>query len=260
MELDLTGKVALVTGTGRGIGLATVRALQHEGAKVVAATRSASAELASTGATMIQADLTTSEGVASVVAAIQRTHGRLDLLVNNVGGGTRLGLAPFAQLNDADWQDAWETNLMSAVRVTRAALPLFPDDGGAIVNVSSIGARKPDGPPLAYNVAKAALTAFGIGVAAELAQAKIRINTVSPGPTRTGMWESESGLGGQLAAALGAPIGAIVAGAPEQVGMVTGRLSEPEEVADLICFLLSDRAGNITGSDYLIDGGAVRTV
>lgn len=260
MELDLSGKVALVTGASRGIGLATVRALQREGAAVVAAARAVGEDLAATGAAVVEADLTTQEGTDEVITEVESTHGRLDLLVNNVGGGTRLSLAPFVALEDADWADAWETNLMTAVRVTRTALPLFGRRGGAIVNLSSIGARKPDGPPLAYNVAKAALTAFSIGAAAELAKTGIRINTVSPGPTRTAMWESETGLGGQLAQALGAPIEAIVAGAPEQVGMVTGRLSEPEEVADLICFLLSGRAGNITGADYLIDGGAVRAI
>ena len=105
----------------------------------------------------------------------------------------------------------------------------------------------------------AALTAFSAGLAAELGPKNIRVNTVSPGPTRTAMWESPEGLGGQVAAALGVPIEAIVAGALEPVGMLTGRLSEPHEVADLITFLLSDRAGNITGADYLIDGGALRT-
>ncbi|MCX4471339.1 SDR family oxidoreductase [Micromonospora sp. NBC_01655] len=259
MELDLSGNVALVTGASRGIGLAAVCALQREGATVAAVARAASPDLEATGATIVCADLASPDGADEVIAAVERAHGRLDLLVNNVGGGARLSLAPFGQLEDADWQDAWETNAMSTIRATRTALPLLARHGGAIVNVSSIGARKPDGPPLAYNVAKAALTAFS-GAAAELAASGIRINTVSPGPTRTAMWESETGLGGKLAAALGAPIEAIVAGTPEQVTMVTGRLSEPEEVADLICFLLSDRAANITGADYLIDGGAIRTV
>lgn len=259
MELNLSGKVALVTGASRGIGLATVRALRGEGAEVVAVARSASAELETVGATVVIADLTSADGAGKTLEAVRQLHGRLDLLVNNVGGGRRLSLAPFGELTDEDWDDALATNLMTAVRVTRTALLLMSTHGGAVVNVSSIGARRPDGPPLAYNVAKAALSALTSGVAAELAQHGIRINTVSPGPTRTAMWESEHGLGGQLAAAMNAPIDAIVAGAPAQMGMVTGRLAEPEEVASLICFLLSERAANITGADYLIDGGAIRS-
>ncbi len=147
---------------------------------------------------------------------------------------------------------------MSAVRTTRAALAHLAAARGAMVNVSSIGARRPEGPPLAYNVAKAALTAFGRGLATELGPMGVRVNTVSPGPTRTAMWQSETGLGGQLAAALGTSVDAVVAGAPAQVGMVTGRMSEPEEVADLIAYLLSPRAANITGADHLVDGGAIR--
>lgn len=257
MDLGLSGKTAVVTGASRGIGLATAEALSSEGAKVVAVARTLSPALKDLGVTVMHADLTTSSGANELVRTIGENYSKVDLLVNNVGGGQRLGLTPFAQLTDDEWDDAIATNLMSAVRVTRSVLPLM-GQGSAVVNVSSIGAHRPDGPPLAYNVAKAALTALGTGMAKELAQRGMRVNTVSPGPTRTAMWESSAGLGGQLAAALDAPLEAIIAGAPDQVGMLTGRLSEPDEVAALICFLLSERAGNITGADYVIDGGAVR--
>lgn len=260
MDLDLAGKIAVVTGASRGIGLATVRALRDEGAVVVAAARRPTPDLTAAATTTVATDLATADGATRLIEAARREHGHVDLLVNNVGGGARLSLAPFGELDDEDWADALATNLMSAVRVTRAALPLLGRNGGAIVNVSSIGARRPDGPPLAYNVAKAALSALTAGLAAELARLGVRVNTVSPGPTRTAMWQSEHGLGGQLAAAMNVPIDAVVAGAPAQVGMVTGRLSEPEEVASLICFLLSGRADNITGADHLVDGGAIRSL
>lgn len=120
------------------------------------------------------------------------------------------------------------------------------------MNVSSIGDWKPEGPPLAYNVAKAALKAFGRGLATELGPQGVRVLTVTPGPTRTAMW-------GQMAAATGLPEEVIVAHVPEQMGMVTGRITEPDEVAALITYLASPRAGNITGSDHLIDGGAIRS-
>jgi NAD(P)-dependent dehydrogenase (short-subunit alcohol dehydrogenase family) len=259
MQLELNGKTAIVTGASRGIGLATVQALRAEGVQVVGAARKPTPELEATGALAVPVDLATREGAQSLVDETVRAFGGVDLLVNNVGGGDLLGLAGFADLDDDAWADAFEINLFATVRVTRAALPWLVRDGGAVVNVSSIGAWRPEGPPLAYNVAKAALKAFGRGLATELGPSGVRIVTVSPGPTRTSMWEGDSGLGAQLAAALGAPQDAIVAGAPEQIGMVTGRLAEPAEVADLISYLLSPRAASITGSDHLIDGGAIRT-
>jgi NAD(P)-dependent dehydrogenase (short-subunit alcohol dehydrogenase family) len=259
MQLELSGKTAIVTGASRGIGLATVEALRAEGVQVVGAARKLTPELEATGALAVPVDLATREGAQSLVDETVRAFGGVDLLVNNVGGGDLLGLAGFADLDDDAWADAFEINLFATVRVTRAALPWLVRDGGAVVNVSSIGAWRPEGPPLAYNVAKAALKAFGRGLATELGPSGVRVVTVSPGPTRTSMWEGDCGLGAQLAAALGTPQDAIVAGAPEQIGMVTGRLAEPAEVADLISYLLSPRAASITGSDHLIDGGAIRT-
>jgi NAD(P)-dependent dehydrogenase (short-subunit alcohol dehydrogenase family) len=258
MNLDLAGKTAIVTGASRGIGLATVRALQGEGVGVVAAARKPTRELDATGARFVPVDLAGPDGGAALVGAIRAEVPVVDFLVNAAGGGDRLSLKGFADLDEEDWLDALSTNLLSAVRTTRAALELLTAPGAAVVNVSSIGARRPEGPPLAYNVAKAALTAFSRGVAAELGPRGVRVVTVSPGPTRTDMWEAADGLGGQLAQALGAPIEAVVAGAPEQIGMVTGRLAEPVEVASLITYLLSPLAANITGSDHLVDGGAIR--
>jgi len=260
MRLGLDGKVAVVTGASRGIGLATVKALRREGVRVAAVSRTPLVDGGDEGVVSIPADLTRPDAPAAAISEAVQALGRIDLLVNNVGGGSRLSLAGFGELTDSDWEDAIAINLLTAVRMTRAALPSLVEVNGAVVNVSSIGARRPEGPPLAYNVAKAALTALGRGLATELGPQGVRVNTVSPGPTRTCMWESPEGLGGQLAVALGAPVDAIVAGAPAQMGMVTGRISEPEEVADLITYLLSPRAANITGADYLIDGGATRTV
>ncbi len=252
MELGLEGKTAIVTGAGRGIGLATVRALRAEGVRVMGAARTPGDELRATGASTIAVDLTSSDGADRLVRATVEEFGGVDLVVNNAGGGD-LTLDGFVDLSDEAWMRTIDLNLLAAVRVTRAAMPSLLDGGGVVVNVSSIGARRPEGPPLAYNVAKAALTAFGRGLAAEVGPRGVRVLTVTPGPTRTAMWEG-------MATATGAPLDAVIAAVPDQLGMVTGRMSEPEEVADLITFLLSDRAGNITGSDHLIDGGAIRSV
>ena len=151
-----------------------------------------------------------------------------------------------------------EVNLMSAVRVSRALLPSLMSRAGVIVNVSSIGAWQPAGPPLAYNVAKAALKAFGKGLAEEFGPRGVRVVTVTPGPTRTDVWEGPEGLGAKFAAAAGAPHDQFLAQVPAMLGMVTGRLAEPDEVAALITFLLSPLAGSITGSDHRVDGGAVK--
>lgn len=253
MDLELTGKVALVTGASRGIGLATVEALVGEGVTVVGVARGATPELEATGATVVSADLSRPEGAQAVVSAALAAHGGLDLVVNNAGGGDQLSLAGFLDEPDDAWQAALDLNLLAAVRVTRAALPSLIERGGVVLNVSSIGAWKPEGPPLAYNVAKAALKAFGAGLATEVGPLGVRVLTVTPGPVRTAMWEE------QMAQATGMPPEAIVAGVPQQLGMVTGRMSEPSEVAALIAFMLSRRAANITGSDHLIDGGAIRS-
>jgi NAD(P)-dependent dehydrogenase (short-subunit alcohol dehydrogenase family) len=128
-----------------------------------------------------------------------------------------------------------------------------------IVNVSSIGARMPAAGPVAYNTAKAALTALGKALAEEFGPAGVRVVTVTPGPVRTAVWEAPRGLGAQLAAAANVGQPEFVAQLPAMMGMTTGRLTEPGEVAELIAFLASERALNITGADFRIDGGLVNT-
>lgn len=258
MNLKLSGKTAIVTGASRGIGLATVLALQSEGVNVIGAARRMTPELERSGAGVVLVDLATADGPRELVARATRQLGGIDMLVNNAGGGESLGLEGFLDLDDADWSAAFELNLFAAVRTTRSALPSLMERHGSVVNVSSIGAWRPEGPPLAYNVAKAALKAFGRGLATEVGPFGVRVVTVSPGPVRTAMWEGPEGLGAKVSRATGMPIEQIVAGAAHQMGMVTGRMAEPDEVAGLITYLLSPMAGAITGSDHLIDGGAVR--
>jgi NAD(P)-dependent dehydrogenase (short-subunit alcohol dehydrogenase family) len=142
--------------------------------------------------------------------------------------------------------------------MSRALLPTLVARHGVIVNVSSIGAWQPAGPPFAYNVAKAALKALGRGLAEEFGPQGVRVATVSPGPTRTDVWQADDGLGAKFAAAAGVALDALVEQLPSIIGMVTERLTEPSEVAALITFLLSPLAASITGSDHRIDGGAVK--
>ncbi|QES45012.1 3-oxoacyl-ACP reductase [Streptomyces venezuelae] len=264
MDLRLTGKTALVTGASRGIGLATVTALLDEGVRVVAAARTITPELGATGATAVAVDLTAPDGPARAVDRARTEFGGLDLLVNNVGGGDADAnwTGGFLDVTDQQWTDAFDVNFYAAVRTARAALPLLfeAEAGGAIVNVSSTSALTPHAGPIAYSTAKAALTAFGKALAEQVGPRGVRVNTVSPGPVRTAMWESPDGYGAQLAASLGVPHARLLDGLPATAGMVTGRLVEPAEVAALIAYLGSPLAASITGADHVIDGNSVKSV
>ncbi|WPO73340.1 SDR family NAD(P)-dependent oxidoreductase [Streptomyces sp. KN37] len=259
MDLQLNGKTALVTGASRGIGLAVVRALSAEGVRVVAAARTAAPELRAAGAHPVAVDLSDPVGAERLVADATAELGGIDILVNNVGGGDGGLSGGFLDVTDAQWAQVVDLNFFATVRVTRAALPALLAARGAIVNVSSVGARVPHGGPLAYTTAKAALTAFGKAIVHEFGPKGVRVNTVSPGPVRTDMWESPSGYGAELAAAMGIPHADLLAGLPSATGMVIDRLVEPEEVAALVAYLSSPLAAATTGADHVIDGGSIKT-
>jgi NAD(P)-dependent dehydrogenase (short-subunit alcohol dehydrogenase family) len=246
----------LVTGASRGIGLATVRAFTAQGDRVIGVARTITPELTATGAHTVAADLTTPDGISRLI----KEAGDIDVLVNNAGGGVAsAAVHGFLDVEDAEWRSLFDLNFFAAVRVTRAALPALIARRGVIVNVSSIGARVPSAGPVAYNTAKAALTALGKALAEEFGPAGVRVVTVTPGPVRTAVWEAPDGLGAQLAVAAGAGHQEFLAQVPASMGMTTGRFAEPAEVAELIAFVASARAASITGADFLIDGGLVKT-
>lgn len=243
MDLGLTGKKAVVTGASKGIGKAVADALAAEGAQVVAAAR--------TGA--LPVDLTTPQGVATLA----ETAGDVDILVNNLGGV--IEMTGFLDLTDETWQATYELNLFSTVRVTRALLPGLLRRRGVIINVSSIGARAAYR-PTDYGTAKAALTNLSKALAEEFGDQGLRVLTVSPGPTRTQNWADPHGYAGRLAEAEGTSLADFLAETPARMGITTGRLTEPEETAALVTFLASPKAANLTGADYLADGGALKAV
>ncbi|MFC7586531.1 SDR family NAD(P)-dependent oxidoreductase [Nonomuraea antimicrobica] len=195
MDMRLTGKTAVVTGASRGIGLAITQALAGEGMRVVAAARTITPALKETGATALTADLSTSGGPAELIGRALAELGEIDLLVNNVGGGD-VGddhVGGFLGFADEHWVRDYDLNFLSAVRATRAALPSLLRSRGTVVNVSSNGARMPHAGPVTYTTAKAALTAFGKALAEEFGPQGVRVNTISPGATRTSLWESPTG-------------------------------------------------------------------
>lgn len=263
MDLHLDGKVAVVTGASKGIGLAVAEALCREGARVVAGSRTETAELAALrgtyGLSVVAVDLATSDGPAELIASAVERHGGLDVLVNNVGAGS--ARAGFLAVDDDEWRRIFDTTFFSAVRASRAAIPaLRARGGGAIVTISSINARLPFPMVVDYSAAKAALTNLTKALSEEFAPEGIRVNAVSPGPVRTPFWTDPGGTADAVAQATGTDRDRVLDEVlPQMMGISTGRVSEAHEVADLAVFLASDRAGNITGADYVVDGGQLKT-
>ncbi|MEU6190515.1 SDR family oxidoreductase [Nocardia sp. NPDC047038] len=261
MDLHLSGKIAVVTGASRGIGLAISQALVDAGAHVVAGSRSRGAGLGALvdagKVTFVSADLSLPGGADDLIAAAA-DHGGIDILVNNVGAVT-VQPGGIARVTDDQWQASWDLNVMGTVRPTRAALPqMYRRGGGSIVIVGSVNAYYPDPGIYDYCATKAAVTNFGKALSKELGPRNIRVNSISPGPVTTGLWLDEGGVADTIADASGQ--------SPEQVRSATagaaamGRFTTPDEVADLVVFLASDRSANITGSDLRIDGGFVTTI
>ncbi|MEU6251144.1 SDR family oxidoreductase [Streptomyces sp. NPDC047043] len=258
MDHELDGQVAVVTGASRGIGLAVVQALAGEGARVIAGARHSSGELdelAKTGAVeVVEVDLATESGPARLV---ERAGDRVDILVNNVGAAP-VRPEGFLSITDEHWLTSLNLNLLAAIRTTRAALPLMLAQGrGSIVNIASVNAALPDPLVLDYSTAKAALLAFSKGLSKEVGARGIRVNTVSPGPVATDLWLADDGVAATMSRATGADPSTVAAGAAK--AMVTGRFSQPAEVAEAVLFLAGPRAANTVGTDVRVDGGFIPT-
>ncbi|TVT30365.1 SDR family oxidoreductase [Amycolatopsis rhizosphaerae] len=260
MDLQLAGRVFLVTGASAGIGEATVRVLAAEGATVVGVAREADGvERLGAAVSAVAADVTDPGAAARVVAEVLDRHGRLDGLVNNVGGLT--ARAGFLDVSDEQWHDTFELNFHSVVRMTRAALPALLERGGSVVHVTSEAARLPDVPLIDYAAAKTALLSLSKTLAGEFGPRGVRSTVVAPGPTRTRLWDAPGGFADQLAARFGLePEAAIEHFVREVRRLPSARLGTPDDVARVVAYLLSPLARQVTGAEWAVDGGALRQI
>jgi NAD(P)-dependent dehydrogenase (short-subunit alcohol dehydrogenase family) len=254
---EFAGKRVLVTGGTKGIGEAIAKRLARAGATVIITARSTVAEGAA--GHFITADLGTVEGAEKVVREVLERFGGVDILINNVGGSNAPG-GGFAALTDEHWAHALNSNLLAAVRLDRGFLPGMLERGrGVIIHISSIQRSLPlHDSTLAYAAAKAALTNYSKGLSKEVGPKGVRVNSVAPGFIETTAAEA---LIERLAASSGTTREATLRGLMDSLGGIPiGRPGRPEEVAELVAFLASDRAPSIHGSEYVIDGGTIPTV
>jgi NAD(P)-dependent dehydrogenase (short-subunit alcohol dehydrogenase family) len=261
MDLGLNGRRALVTGASKGIGLAVTEALVAEGASVVAGARTTTPALDALAAAgsveAVRVDLASASGPGELAEAALRS-GSLDILVNNVGAVTPR-LAGFVAVSDDEWLRTLTLTFLAAVRTTRAVLPAMLANGrGSIVTVCSVNAFLPDPVVIDYCAAKAALANFSKALSKEVGPHGIRVNTVSPGPVATDLWLGDHGVAAAASGAQGVAASDVVHGQEQQAA--TGRFTTPAEVADLVVLMASDRTGNVTGSDFVIDGGLTTTL
>lgn len=255
---ELEGKYALVTGgTKGGIGEAIVKRLAQAGAVVITTARKTPDELKESKL-FVEADISTPQGTSKIINHILENFGGVDILVNNVGGSST-PIGGVLKQSDTDWQQTFETNLFAVVRLDRGLLPHMLKQGcGVIVHVTSIQSRFPGENTMAYSAAKAALTNYSKGLATELAPEGIRVNTVAPGFTET---KSAERLIKRMAEERGTNYEEARQALMDSLGGIPiGRTARPEEVAELVAFLVSDRASYIIGAEHTIDGGIVRTI
>ncbi|MGI8749082.1 MAG: SDR family NAD(P)-dependent oxidoreductase [Thermoleophilaceae bacterium] len=246
MDMGLQDKACVVTGASRGIGAATQRLLEAEGAKVLGVSRSSAFE----------ADVTDPAAAERIVAECVDRFGAIDVLVNNAGTSE---IKPLEELRDADWQAQWDLNVMASMRLMRAAAPRMAERGaGRIVNVSSSSGKRPSATNAAYSVAKAAQLSLSRAFADAWAGKGVLVNAVAPGVVGTGLWMDEGGMADQVAQARGQSREEVIEAQAAKIPI--GRLGTDEEVAAIVVVLCSALASNVAGAAWSVDGGSVSLI
>ena len=257
----LAGRTVVVTGAASGIGEGIAQLFASEGANVVAGDRDAQLLSDGIGAhdnvTAVETDLSTREGCEALVQAAVDAHGSVDVLVNNVG------IAPwrdsFLDTSDEDWDLVLGVNFFSMVRCARAAIPHMVGQGsGAIVSIASDVGRAPDPFFVDYAVSKAGVLSLSKALSVEFGPKGIRSNVVSPGPTRTPLWDRPGGFAESIAADLGMEKEAAIDHFAKEIRKLPlGKLGQPGDVANAVFYLASDLASQVTGSEYCVNGGVL---
>src|SRR5262245_59386885 len=242
MDLGISGRVAVVTGASRGIGAATADLLEAEGVRVLRVSRGEGI------------DVTAPDAAAAIAA---RAPGPVDILVNNAGTSFARDLD---DLSDDDWNGLWELHVMASMRLMRAFAPAMAERGwGRIVNVTSSAGKRPSLTNAAYSVTKAAQGSLSRVFADTYATRGVLVNAVAPGPVSSPLWVDDGGLGDQTAAARGLESrAAAIEAQASRVPM--RRFAEPQEIANVVAFLCSERASNVTGAAWSVDGGTFASI
>ena len=255
---ELSGKVALVTGGTKGAGRAIAERLSKAGATVIITARN-TPEKENSNLHFIPSDLTKAEDAQKVISEVLSTYGRLDILVNNLGSSVTPA-GGFAVLTDEDWESTLQANLLAPVRLDRGFLPQMVErKSGVIIHIASIQGKLPlYDSTLPYAASKAALINYSKSLSNEVTPKGIRVLAVSPGWINT--TASKAWLG-EIARNANSSVEEAQQGVMDALGGIPfGRPAEPEEVAELVGFLVSPRANYLTGTEYIIDGGTIRTI
>jgi 3-oxoacyl-[acyl-carrier protein] reductase len=259
MDLGLRGRVCVVTGASQGIGLAISSRLIAEGASVLMIARDAdrlAAVAEDLGAEWLAGDVTVPDCGERIVATAVEQFGAIDVLINNAGTSANV---PLAQLTDDDWREQFDLNVVASVRLMQLAAPRMAERGwGRIVNVASSSGKRPSASNAAYSAAKAAQLSASRAFADAYAAKGVLVNAVAPGPVGTGLWLDEGGLADQAAETQGTSREEALQAAAAKLPI--RRFGAPQEVADVVVFLASDRAAFVSGAAWSVDGGTVAII